>query len=83
MARLVGSPHIFVTVGELASQFSKIAAGGLEQLDEGSSARAQRAGLIVDDMEVPPDSHAAEPQLVQPPSRQFAPNGMARHKGDS
>src|SRR3981081_3835939 len=69
--------------GQLASQLSEVAARRLEQLDEGPGTRAQRAGLVVDDMEVPPDSHAAEPQLVQSAGRQLAPNGVARHKGHS
>lgn len=55
---------------------------GLEQLDEGSCARAQGARLVVDDVEVTADSQAAEPERTQSARRKLASDGVDRDEGD-
>src|SRR5262249_7809320 len=44
----------------------------IEQGEEGARARAERARLVVDDMEVPVDPHALETEAREPAARHLA-----------
>src|SRR3989442_1163780 len=59
------------------------AARMLEQLHERATARGQRARLVVDDVEVPPDPEPFQAEPGQSPGRDLAADGVGRYEGDA
>lgn len=51
---------------------------GLEEGHKRPPAGGERAGLVVDDVEVPPDPQALKPERAEPPRRDLPADGICR-----